>query len=327
MSLLTSRSYFRPMTYPFAFEAYEAQSKMHWLPLEISLKDDKEQWDQTLTKAEKDLLTQLFRFFTQADVDIAGGYIDKYLPTFKPPEVRMMLSTFAAMEAIHIHAYSHLLDTVGMPEIEYSAFMDYEAMKAKHEYLEDVKVDTPANIAKSLAIYSAFGEGLQLFSSFAILLNFSRFNKMKGMSEIVTYSIKDESLHIESMIKLFHTFIDENPKVWNNKLKGEIYQACRDMVVLEDKFIDLAFALGEPEGLTAEEVKTYIRFIADRRLLQLGLKPEYKQKKNPLPWLDWIINGTEHTNFFEGKATAYSKASTTGSWEEVWNLIDSKSKV
>lgn len=322
MSLLKSRAHYRPFEFDWAFLAYEEQSKMHWIPTEISLKDDKEQWDYVLSKPEKDLLTQLFRFFTQADVDIAGGYIDKYLPTFKPPEVRMMLSTFAAMEAIHIHAYSYLLDTVGMPEVEYSAFMDYEAMKAKHEYLDSVKVDTPANIAKSLAIYSAFGEGLQLFSSFAILLNFTRFNKMKGMGEIVTYSIKDESLHIESMIKLFHAFIDENPKVWNNKLKGEIYQACRDMVELEDKFIDLAFALGEPEGLTAQEVKTYIRYIADRRLLQLGLKPEYKQKKNPLPWLDWIVNGVEHTSFFEAKATAYAKGSTTGSWEEVWKSYD-----
>lgn len=327
MSLLEPRANYKPFAHEWAFKAFEDQSKMHWIPTEISLKDDKDQWDHSLTKAEKDLLTQLFRFFTQADVDIAGGYIDNFLPIFKQPEVRMMLSTFAAMEAIHIQAYSYLLDTVGMPEVEYSAFMDYEAMKAKHTYLEEIKVDTHANIAKALAIYSGFGEGLQLFSSFAILLNFTRFNKMKGMGEIVTYSIKDESLHIESMIKLFHAFIEENPKLWNSTLKKEIYQACRDMVELEDKFIDLAFALGEPEGLTAAEVKVYIRYIADRRLLQLGLKPEYKQKKNPLMWVDWIVNGVEHTNFFEGRSTSYAKQGHTGSWEEVWNEIDNSNKV
>src|SRR5690606_2672038 len=136
---------------------------------------------------------------------------------------------------------------------------------------------------KTLAVYSAFGEGMQLFSSFAILLNFARYNKMKGMCQIVTWSIRDESLHVESMIKLFHAFIDENKQIWKNDLKGEIYQAALDMVDLEDKFIELAFKQGGIEGLEKEEVKQYIRYIADRRLLQLGLKPKFKVKENPLP--------------------------------------------
>jgi ribonucleoside-diphosphate reductase beta chain len=223
------------------------------------------------------------------------------------------------MEGIHQHAYSMLLDTVGMPEVEYQRFQEFEEMKAKHDFFAGATTDSLEDIAKTLAIYSAFGEGLQLFSSFAILLNFSRFNKMKGMCQIITWSVRDESLHVDSMIKLFHAFIDENPKLWKSSLKKDIYEACKTMVELEDKFIDLCFSGGELEGLTSDEVKTYIRFIADRRCLQLGLKPIYKQKKNPLPWLDWVLNAVEHSNFFETRSTEYSKGSLTGSWDEVWN--------
>lgn len=322
MGLLDKRNYYKPFSYPFAFDAYHIQQQLHWLPEDISLADDVKDWNRKLSQPEKNLLTQIFRFFTQADLDIAGGYLDKYIPTFKAPEVRMMLSAFAAMEAIHIHAYSLLLDTVGMPETEYQAFSEYSSMSEKHDYFSDVNPEDARSIAKTLAIYSAFGEGMQLFSSFAILLNFSRYNKMKGMCQIVTYSIRDESLHVESMIKLFHAFIDENKKVWKNDLKAEIYQAALDMVDLEDKFIDLAFEQEGIEGLTKDEVKQYIRYIADRRLLQLGLKTKFKVKQNPLPWLDWILNGEEYTNFFENRATEYSKGALRGSWEDVWREFD-----
>jgi ribonucleoside-diphosphate reductase beta chain len=318
MSLLETRSYFKPFQYNWAFEAYNKQQQIHWLPDEVPLGSDISDWNTgKLSNSEKNLLTQLFRFFTQADVSIAEGYIDKYLPIFRPPEVRMMLTAFANMESIHMHAYSRLLDSVGMPEVEYSKFQEYEDMKAKHDYLDTIKPSSLEEIAETLAIYSAFGEGLQLFSSFAILLNFSRFNKMKGMSQIVTYSVRDETLHVDSMIKLFHIFLDENPKIWKSNLKKKIYLACQDMVLLEDKFIDLAFEQGGIEGLDKEGVKTYIRFIADRRCLQLGLKPVYKQKKNPLGWLDNILNAVELANFFETTSSEYSSGALTGSWEEL----------
>lgn len=324
MGLLEKRTWYKPFQYDWCFKAYQTQNKMHWIPAEVPMHEDVRDWNGKLTKEEKSLLTQLFRFFVQADLDVASGYIDKYLPVFKTPEVRMMLCAFASTEGIHQEAYALLLDTIGMPETEYQAFQEYEDMKAKHEYLESIVPDSLENIAQTLAIYSAFGEGLQLFSSFVILLNFPRFNKMKGMGQIISWSILDEQHHVDSMIKLFHTFIDENPKLWNNNLKHKIYKACEDMVNLEDKFIDLAFAQGGVEGITQEEVKTYIRYIADRRLLQLHLKTKYKQKTNPLPWLDWMVNGVEHQNFFEGRSVAYAKGSLTGSWGDVWSKLDSK---
>ena len=176
-----------------------------------------------------------------------------------------------------------------------------------------------AAIAMTMAVFSAFTEGLQLFASFAILLNFPRFNKMKGMGQIVTWSVRDETLHCNSMIRLFRDFVKEEPQIWNDKLKNEIYEACKTIVHHEDAFIDLAFQMGPMQGLTAEEVKQYIRFIGNRRLEQLGLNPIYDVKKNPLTWLDTMLNGVEHMNFFEGRATEYSKASTKGTWVEAFS--------
>ena len=271
-----------------------------------------------MAESEKNLLSQIFRLFTQSDVDVASGYIDKYMRVFKKPEARMMMCSFANMESIHQHAYSLLLDTVGMPEKEYRAFAEYEAMSDKHEYISSspLKISDKESIAKNLAIYSAFTEGLQLFSSFAILLNFPRFGKMKGMGQIVTYSIRDESLHVEAMTKLFRSFITENVDIWTDDFKKEIYQVCREMVKLEDKFLDLVFEMGDIQGLTKAEMKEYIRYIADRRLLQLGLKPNYGVKDNPLLWLDDVL-GVEHQNFFEGRATTYMKAGLKGNVENI----------
>lgn len=317
--LLEKRPYYKPFDYPWMFEVYKKQNDILWRPEEVHLDEDKNDWDNKLTNEERNLLTQLFRFFTNADVDIAAGYIEKFLPTFKLPECRMMLGSFVNTESIHQHGYSYLLDEIGMPELEYKAFQEYEDMKAKHKYLEDIKVDTIENLVKALAIYSGFGEGLQLFSSFAMLLNFPRFNKMKSMGQIVSWSIRDEQLHIDSMIKLFHILLDENRTVWKSSIKKEIYQAAEDMVGLENKFIDLCFEQGDIEGLTKEELKNYIKYIGDRRLLQLGLKPIFKVKTNPLDWLEEQVNSVEHTNFFEQRATAYSAPNLEGRWEDVWN--------
>jgi ribonucleoside-diphosphate reductase beta chain len=157
-----------------------------------------------------------------------------------------------------------------------------------------------------------------LFASFAILLNFPRFGKMKGMGQIISWSVRDESLHCLSVIRLFRTFVQENPEIWTESLRADIYLTCSTIVEHEDAFIDLAFEQGAVEGLTAREVKEYIRFIADRRLQQLGLNPLFHIIRNPLPWLDDMLNAVEHANFFENRATEYSKAATTGTWEQAF---------
>ena len=282
--------------------------------------EDVNDWKRKITDAEKSFLTNIFRFFTQGDIDVAGAYVNNYLPNFPQPEVRMMLMGFAAREALHVAAYSHLIETLGMPESTYNEFLEYDAMADKHSYMTDMssKKDNKDDIAMNIAAFSAFTEGMQLFSSFIMLLNFPRHGKMKGMGQIITWSIVDETQHAESMIKLFRTYIEENIEIWNDGLKGKIYTIAEKMVELEDKFIDLAFAMGDMEGLTSDEVKKYIRYICDRRLISLGMKGIFKVKKNPLPWVEEMINAPTHTNFFENRATDYARGALSGDWGEVW---------
>ena len=218
--LLKEREYYKPFQYPWAFENYKKQQQMHWMPEEVNLHDDIRDYKEKLTVPNRRLIDNIFRFFTQADVDVAGGYAEHYLPTFKQPEVRMMLSAFASMEAVHMEAYALLVDTLGKNEDFYKEFMDIQEMAEKHEYLTNFNMDTPFDIAKTIAVYSGFTEGVQLFGSFAILLNYPRHNLMKGMGQIVTWSIRDESLHVEGMSQLFKTFVKENPDIWNDRLKA-----------------------------------------------------------------------------------------------------------
>jgi len=318
MSLLNASPVYKPFNYPWAYQAWLTQQRIHWLPEEVPLAEDIKDWHHKLSAEERNLLTQIFRFFTQADVEVNNCYMKQYTKVFQPTEVQMMLSAFSNMETIHVAAYSHLLDTIGMPESEYHAFLQYKEMKDKYDYMQVWGMDTKEDIAKTLAVFGAFTEGLQLFASFAMLMNFPRFNKMKGMGQIVSWSVRDESLHTQSIIKLFRTFVSENPEIWNDTLQRDLYTACDTIVAHEDAFIDLAFEMGPVEGLSAQEVKDYIRYIADRRLGQLGLQPIYKVEKNPLRWMDEMLNGVEHTNFFENRATEYSKASTKGSWDEAF---------
>lgn len=317
LKLTDERSSYKPFNYPWAYDAFLQSEQMHWLFTEAPMLEDVKDWKNTLSEKEKYFLTQIFRLFVQSDVDVAGGYVKNYMPHFPQPEVRMMLASFAAREAIHIAAYSHLIETLGMPESTYSEFLEYEEMKAKHDYFQAFAEQNERTIAQQIAAFSAFTEGMQLFSSFIMLLNFPRHGTMKGMGQIIAWSIADETLHAESMIKLFREFISENRHIWTDDLKSQIYQIATKMVELEDKFIDLAFAMGEPKNLTAAEVKQYCRYIADRRLIMLGLKGIFKVKKNPLPWVEGML-GVTHGNFFENKVTDYAKGALTGDWSNVW---------
>ncbi len=318
MSLLDTKRIYKPFQYPWAYDAWLQQQRIHWIPEEVPLADDVSDWNRKLTKPERNLLSQIFRFFTQSDIEVNNCYMKHYSQVFKPTEIQMMLSAFSNMETIHIAAYSHLLDTIGMPEVEYSAFLEIKEMRDKYDYMQKFNTNTKINIAKTLAIFGGFTEGLQLFATFAILLNFPRFNKMKGMGQIVTWSARDESLHTESIIKLYNTFVNENPDINKEELQRDLYIACNTMIQHEDAFIDRAFELGNVEGLRPEEVKKYMRYMADIRLNQLRLQPIYNIGNNPLPWMDEMLNAVEHTNFFENRATEYSKAATTGTWEEAF---------
>lgn len=251
--------------------------------------------------------------------DVAGAYVKNYLPVFSQPEVRMMLLGFAAREAVHIAAYSHLVETLGMPETIYNEFLKYEAMRNKHEYVMDFIGKDRKTIAQQIAVFSMFTEGMQLFSSFVLLLNFTRNGYMKSMGQIITWSMADEDMHVRGMINLFRTFITENMDIWTDELKAEIYKIATKMVELEDAFIDLAYeTCPDMWGLTKEDVKLHIRFIADRNLIMAGMKPIFGQKTTPLTWVDEMVGIPTHTNFFENKSVDYTKGALTGSWGDVW---------
>ena len=323
LKLTDERDYFKPFNYPWAYDAWLKHEQSHWLHTEVPMAEDVNDWKDKLTAPEKAFLTNIFRFFVQGDIDVAGGYINNYLPYFPQPEVRMMLSGFAAREALHVAAYAHLIETLGMPESTYSEFLEYQTMVEKHEYFMELSGQngTAESVATNIAAFSAFTEGMQLFSSFIMLLNFPRHGKMKGMGQIITWSIVDETMHAESMIKLFKTYVRENRSLWNDKLKKDIYDIAEKMVELEEMFIDTCFAMGDMENLKPEQVKQYIRYIADRRLISMGMKGIFKVKRNPLLWVEEMINAPTHTNFFENRSTDYARGALKGNWGDVWGAV------
>jgi ribonucleoside-diphosphate reductase beta chain len=322
--LLTPSHAYKPFRYPWAYDFWKRQQQVHWMPEEVPLGEDCKDWATKLDDAERNLLTQIFRFFTQSDVEVNDNYMERYARVFRPTEIKMMLSAFSNMETIHIAAYALLLETIGMPESEFAAFLDYQAMRDKHDYMSKFGVGSNADIARTVAMFGGFTEGLQLFASFAMLMNFPRFNKMKGMGQIVSWSVRDESLHCEGMIKLYHAFNKETGAVTKH-VADDIVDCCKTVVGMEDRFIDLAFEMGSVQGMSPDDIKQYIRYIADWRLRQLELPTVYGVKENPLPWLQVLLSGVEHANFFEARATEYSKAATRGQWhgaDGVWAEFD-----
>jgi ribonucleoside-diphosphate reductase beta chain len=318
--------------YPWAYQAWKKQQQIHWIGEEVPLSEDLKDWNsERLTMEERNLLTQIFRFFTQSDIEVSDNYFKRYIPIFQPLEIQMMMAAFTNMETVHIDAYALLLTTLGMPKTEFSAFKEYGAMTAKADYMQSFGVKTCSDVARTLAMFGAFTEGLSLFASFAMLMNFPRFNKMKGMGQVVSWSVRDESLHCESMITLYHEWAKETGSV-TQSVKDDIVDVAQTMIQLEDRFIELAFALGDIKGLSMLNMKNYIRYICDWRLVQLqlptlfGYFDERKQlRDHPLPWLPLVLNGVEHANFFESRPTEYSKGATQGEWhgeEGTWSRFE-----
>lgn len=324
IKLTEPRDAFKPFQHPEFYELWLKHEQVHWIhaivPMQQDIKDYKNAPDD-----QRNFLTQILRLFTQGDIDVAGAYINNYLPIFPQPEIRMMLLGFAAREAVHIAAYAHLMESLGFKDSVYTEFFQYKEMVDKHDFFNEITGTDHNQIVQQLTAVSAFTEGMQLFSSFAMLLNFGRNNLFPGMTKIVTWSIIDESLHCEGMTRLFREFIKENREIWTDELKSQLYKIAERMVELEDGFINLAYGVMNGEEfklpLLKEDMHTYIRYIADRRLIALGLKGIFKQKKNPLPWIDEMLVLPSHTNFFEQEESSYSKGALTGNWDDVWGSV------
>lgn len=313
MSLTTPRQVYKPFEYSKAFEYWEKQQNAHWLPSEVAMSKDINDWTGNLTESERLVVGQILKSFTQTEISVNDYWSRKVSKWFPKPEICMMASAFAAMETVHTVGYAYLNDSLGLDD--YSAFLQDPTAVAKLDALKNTKSKSKRDIARSLAIFSGFTEGVNLFSSFAILMNFSRFNMLEGVETIVSWSVRDESLHSEAGCWLFRTFVQENPEIWDDELKKEIFDAARLSVKLEDDFIDHAFSLGEIRGLDPGDLKNFIRMRANAKLYDLGLKTNWKnidaESLKRMDWFDELSGGTKFTDFFASRVTDYSKSGFT----------------
>lgn len=323
MGLLDKRLVAKPVEYQAAEEYWLKQQMSHWLHTEIKLAKDKGDWGK-LTEAEKSVIARTLKGFTQAEV-VISNYWGALVPRwFKKPEIQSVAYTFAAFESIHQEAYAYLQMELGLDDFD--AFLQEPTAKAKIDRLVSVKGSkNPEDIARSLAVFSAFNEGVNLFSSFAILMSFGQRNLLSGVGQIIKWSIRDESLHSQFGCWLFRTLVKENPEIWTDELKEQIYDAARLTVKLEDEFIDQAFSLGPIESIDHEGLKDYIRFRTNTKLKDLGLGSLYKNiNKERLARLEWfavLSAGLENQDFFNNRVVDYAVASADFDYvlsDEAW---------
>lgn len=319
MTILDQRETYKPFQYPWAAEYHHLQSQQqHWNPDEVSFSDDIQHFKK-LTEAEQKFLRDIFTFFVASDNDIGANYVSKYLPTFPAPEIRMMLLAFANMESTHAAAYAKLMEAMGFED--YDTFLGYPEMVEKHEHL-DVYCPASGGVGSMLvdiAIGSAFGEGLQLFGSFTMLLSFADRGLLPGVRDVVSWSLRDESVHVRGLIRIFHELRTDFPESWNDDTKRRIYDEARTMVELEDRFISLVYTdhLNLP-NLPKADLHRYIRYLADYRLGQLGLKPVYYVESNPISWLSKFSNEV-HDDLFTNTGVSYQH--TNFNEEEMWQNV------
>ena len=298
---------YKPQKYTWAEDYRKKSENMHWIPEEADLTKDVEDF-KSASAEEREFIKNILSIFTQSDFNVARGYLP-LINTVKNNEVRGMLTSFMAREFIHQEGYAHLNESLGFPDNYYTDFLKHKETLEKNTYMQDdiYKDNFGLSLSKGVLL-----EGISLFGSFIMLKNFERTGKYLGMCQINDWSLKDETLHVEGNAKLFRTWCMENPNEVNDTFKRHIYSMAREIVDLESAFIDFAFGTYTPSNLSPEEVKEYIKFIADRRLQQLGLKANYEIETNPLPWVDEVTNGSTLQNFFEGKVTEYSVVGMTG---------------
>jgi ribonucleoside-diphosphate reductase beta chain len=319
MSLFTPRPTYGPFEYQQAYTYCINQMSAHWIPFEVQMNGDINDYKLKLSDIEKNVIGNVLKGFTQTEIFIQEYWSNKVSKWFKKPEIQMMSATFSSFESIHAIGYSYLEESLGLQN--YEGFLHEPTAKAKIDRLMEVKGKTKEEIAKSLAIFSAFNEGVNLFSSFAILMSFSKRNLLKGVGKIVEWSIKDESLHSTAGCWLFRTLVEEFPEILTDEFKKDIYDAARLTVQLEDAFIDKAFELGPLPDLDPKDIKNYIRFRANTKLQDLGFKKNWKsidqESLKKLEWFDVLASGTVLQDFFAGKETSYSKA--TVDFSDIWS--------
>lgn len=318
MSITKPRPTYGPFEYPKYYDFFQKQQMAHWLPWEIQMGSDINDWKMSLSETDKQVIGSILKGFTQTEIFIEDYWSNRVANWFKKPEIQMMANTFAGFESIHAAGYSYLEESLGIQN--YEAFLHEPTAKAKIDRLMETKGKTKREIALSLAIFSGFNEGVNLFASFAVLMSFPQRNLLKGLGQIVSWSIRDEALHSQAGCSLFRDFISENQDLWTDEFKKELYDAARLTVQLEDEFVDKAFGKGDLPNLSKYDLKNYIRYRANTKLQDLGLKQNWKnldkESLERLSWFDVLSSGVELQDFFAQRVSEYSKS--TASFEEIW---------
>jgi len=320
-NIIKPRLVYKPFEYQEAADFWLKQQQAHWLHTEVPMMSDLTDWNSNLNETEKNIIGSILKGFAQTETvvnDYWSGLVTKW---FRKPEIIMMATTFGAFETIHAEAYSLLNETLGLDNFD--EFLEDEATMAKIQNLMDARDSFQGEInwhevAKSLAIFSAFTEGVNLFSSFAVLLSFKMRNKLKGVGQIVEWSIRDESLHSEAGCWLFRILVQENPKLKTKELEAAINEAALLSLKLELDFINKVYELGDLEGCSKHDLEHFIKNRVNTKLGDLGYKPIISNVDmtavERMKWFDHLSAGKQHTDFFANRVTNYSKGHLT--WDE-----------
>jgi ribonucleoside-diphosphate reductase beta chain len=315
------RLIYKPFEYQEAADYWLKQQQAHWLHTEVPMMSDLTDWNSNLNETEKNIIGSILKGFAQTETvvnDYWSGLVTKW---FRKPEIVAMAVTFGSFETIHAEAYSLLNETLGLDNFD--EFLEDEATMAKIQNLMDVRDSFEGDtdwheVAKSLAIFSAFTEGVNLFSSFAVLLSFKMRNKLKGVGQIVEWSIRDESLHSEAGCWLFRTLLKENPQLKTQELEAAINEAALLSLQLELDFIHKVYELGDLEGCSQYDLEHFIKNRVNTKLGDLGYKGIITNVDmtavERMKWFDHLSAGKQHTDFFASRVTNYSKGHLT--WDE-----------
>lgn len=314
---------YRPFKFPWAVEvAKKHHVDMFWGPHQINLQDDLQQYysenglaTSTVSHGQnKNILDKTLCMFTEMDVAVGGGYV-KLLGLIGNNELRNMFLTFAAREVVHQQAYATCAESFGFSDTDWSAFAEYAEMVDKLEAMTEDMVPAGASLELRACVLLAqilLGEGIGLFGAFATLLNQKRCGLLIGFNDVNEWSLKDEQEHVTNNIRALKAMMAALTEVERVVLQQVIEAFVERYRLAEHRYLELVFQMGGAEGLTLEQMKDYINYLCLFRLFQLGYVTWAEVGTNPLEWMDWILAGGKHDNFFEKKVTDYSHAGLQG---------------
>jgi ribonucleoside-diphosphate reductase beta chain len=322
MSLFTPRIAYKPFEYPVYYtEGWLKQAQAFWLHTEISMSGDVKDWNEKLTKEEKNLVGNILLGFAQTECAVSDYWTQKVVGWFPKHEIQQMAMMFGSQETIHAVAYSYLNETLGLEDFE--AFLQDEATMQRFENLVSYEGSDRLGIARSLAVFSAFAEGVSLYSAFAVLYSFQLRNLLKGVGQQMKWSVRDESLHSRMGCQLFRHMCEEDPSLLND-CKPEVLNAAEAILEAEENYIDKMFELGDIENLKAYDLKQFIRKRLNEKIIELGYRDsgehfEFDKKAaSNLDWFYHLTGGLTHTDFFAVRPTDYSKAGEGEDFEDIW---------